>query len=306
MEKIVILAGGFSEEREVSLVTSAEIEKALRSEGFQTLLIDPSDYSDYCEVIAEIRAFTADVVFIGLHGGDGEDGRVQGMLSLAGIPYTGSDWKASAIAMDKNISMQLAQSIDIEIPEYICLNKGDDFDSHDVEIFGYPFVIKPNQSGSSVGITIVEQAEQIEEAIRLAFEYGNQIIVQRYIKGDEITATILGEESLPVVRILPNKGFYDYTNKYTKGNTIYEVPAKLPEEARARMRADALRIFKLMGCKGYARVDFRFDGEQSYFLEVNTLPGMTPLSLTPMAAREAGYGFNALLKKIVDIALTHS
>ncbi len=303
MEKVVVLAGGFSEEREVSLVSSREIEKMLQAEGFETCRIDPSDFPNCCEMVQAIRAFGADVVFIGLHGGDGEDGRVQGLLSLAGIPYTGSNWKASAIAMDKNISMQLAQAIDIEVPEYICIGSEDDFNGWDVEIFGYPFVIKPNQSGSSVGVTIVENESQIDEAMKTAFQYGSEIIVQRFIRGDEITATILGDEALPLVRILPHKGFYDYTNKYTKGNTNYEVPAKIPEEARARIQADALRIYQLMGCSGYARVDFRFDGETSYFLEVNTLPGMTPLSLTPMAAKEAGYSFGDLLKKIIDIAL---
>ncbi len=303
MEKVIILTGGFSEEREVSLVSSREIEKALQAEGFHTRQIDPSDFAECCEMISAIRAFDTDVVFIGLHGGDGEDGRVQGMLSLAGIPYTGSDWKASAIAMDKNVSMQLAQAIDIEVPEYICISSEDDFNGWDVEIFGYPFVVKPNQSGSSVGVTIVEDESQIEDALRLAFRYGREVIVQRYIKGDEITATILGDEALPLVRILPNKGFYDYTNKYTKGNTLYEVPAKIPEETRARIQADALRIYQLMGCSGYARVDFRYDGETSFFLEVNTLPGMTPLSLTPMAAKEAGYSFGGLLKKIIDIAV---
>ncbi len=287
----------------MSLVSAAEIEKSLKAMGYSTCLIDPKEYPDYCSVVRAIKDFEADIVFIGLHGGDGEDGRVQGLLSLAGIPFTGSDWKSSALAMDKNLSMQLAQAIDIEVPEYICIDSHESFNGKDVEIFGYPFVIKPNQSGSSVGITIVEQENQIAEALDLAFQFSDEVIIQRYIKGDEITATILGDEALPLVRILPRKGFYDYTNKYTKGNTEYEVPAKIPEEVRARVQADALRIYNLMGCSGYARVDFRYDGEFAYFLEVNTLPGMTPLSLTPMAAKEAGYSFQALLKKIIDIGL---
>nr|MDA3813996.1 ATP-grasp domain-containing protein [Candidatus Cloacimonadota bacterium] len=167
----------------------------------------------------------------------------------------------------------------------------------------FPIGIKPNDSGSSVGISIINKESELYEAIKLAFKYSKKVILEQFIDGRELTVTILGDEALPVVEIIPNDGWYNYKSKYTKGKTIYEVPAKLTSEEKNKIQKQALDVFTLFGCEVYGRVDFRYDGEEFYFLEVNTLPGMTLLSLTPMAAKEAGISFKELLIKIIELSL---
>jgi D-alanine-D-alanine ligase len=303
-QNIAILSGGFSEEKEVSKVTSSEIAKALNNAGFNTFLVDPADFDSYGKMIQRIKEIAPKVVFNGLHGAEGEDGRIQSLLSLHQIPFTGSNYKACAIAMDKYISSHLARSIGVKTPKHILIKKNDDIDYNDlINKIGFPMSIKPNDSGSSVGISIIKKEDKIKDAIEKAFNFSNKILCEKYIKGKELTVTILNDTALPVVEIKPKNGWYDYDNKYTKGNTIYEVPAKLSKQETSRIQEYALKIFFLFDCKSYARVDFRYDGEDFYFLEVNTLPGMTPLSLTPMAAEEAGYDFTALLMEIINNAV---
>jgi len=303
-KKIVVLSGGFSEEREISGVTSAEVTKALESVGFVVEILDPVDFSSYPDLVTEIRQINPEIVFIGLHGAAGEDGRIQSLLSLENIPFTGSDYRASAIAIDKHISSALVSSLGIKIPKMLYFTREDKIDFENViEKIGFPMVIKPNDSGSSVGISIIDKKEELEKATAFAFQFGKAIIIENFIDGRELTVTILGGKALPVVEIKPKNGWYDYQNKYTKGNTIYEVPAKLSETETKNIQTKAEQIFRLFGCTAYARIDFRYDGKDFFFLEVNTLPGMTPLSLTPMAAKEAGIGFPELLKKIIDLSL---
>ena len=303
--RIIILAGGFSEEAEVSKTTSNEVAVALESRGYEIKLIDPSSYKTYSEMIKAIREFNPFIVFNGLHGAEGEDGRIQSLLSLEKIPFTGSTYRASAISMDKYISGVLVKYIDISIPMRYLLYKDHVIDSDMIiKKIDFPMVVKPNDSGSSVGISVVAKAGELEQAISKAFKYSDKVLLEQFIEGRELTVTILGKKALPVVEIKPKNGWYDYANKYTKGHTIYEVPAKLSKQESAEIQQQAQEIFKLFGCKAYARVDFRYDGKIFYFLEVNTLPGMTALSLTPMAAKEAGLNFEELLEKIIEFSQT--
>ena len=303
-QNIAILSGGFSEEKEVSKVTSSEIAKALNNAGFNTFLVDPANFDSYGKMIQYLKETEPMIVFNGLHGAEGEDGRIQSLLSLHQIPFTGSNYKACAIAMDKYISSHLAHSIGVKTPKHIIIKKNDDVDYDNlINEIDFPMSIKPNDSGSSVGISIINRENEIEDAIEKAFKFSDKILCEKYIEGRELTVTILNDAALPVVEIKPKNGWYNYDNKYTEGNTIYEVPAKLTKEETSRIQEYALKIFFLFDCKSYARVDFRYDGEDFYFLEVNTLPGMTPLSLTPMAAKEAGYDFAALLMEIISNAV---
>ena len=306
-KKIVVLAGGYSDERDVSKVSSLEISKSLKESGFNVEVLDPADFGSFCELVKKIKIMNPYIVFLGLHGAAGEDGRIQSLLSLENIPFTGSEFRASAIAIDKYISATLVSAQKIKIPQTLFYKKHEKIEKNEIiKEIGFPLVVKPNDSGSSVGISIVIKKEDLSAAIDYAYQFGDSIIVQKYIEGRELTVTVLGNKALPVVEIKPKNGWYDYRNKYTRGNTIYEVPAALSKNHSNIVKKYAETIYRLFGCKAYARIDFRFDGNDFYFLEVNTLPGMTPLSLTPMAAKEAGIDFSELLLKIIDYSLKNS
>ncbi|MCD4651147.1 MAG: D-alanine--D-alanine ligase, partial [Candidatus Cloacimonetes bacterium] len=282
--KIIVLAGGFSEEKEVSLITGAEITKALKQAGYIVLQVDPASFGSWIATISEIKKQGPFIVFNGLHGGAGENGQVQALLELEKIPFTGAGSRTSMLAMDKYSSQIIVRNLGIAIPETLLVRDGDRLQPKNwIERVGMPFVIKPNDSGSSVGISIVRSAQDIEPAVTAAFDARPEILIQQFIDGREITVTILGRTPLPVVEIKPVNGWYDYANKYTKGKTVYEAPAKLsPEEADAVQKL-ALAVYLELGFNSYARIDFRYTGKTWYFLEANSLPGMTPLSLTPMA-----------------------
>jgi|SRR5690554_1318816 D-alanine-D-alanine ligase len=303
-ERVILLQGGFSEEREISLSSSAAIYQALIELNYETIILDPADFSSYLQLGDKIVSLNPHIVFIGLHGGDGENGSVQALLSLLNIPYTGSDMRSSALCMDKEVSFAFASSFGVKVPEYEMISERMKYNRDAiVKILNIPLVVKPNFSGSSVGITIVRDPSELDSAIESAFEYSNRIIVQRYIAGSELTVSLLGSSPLPVVEIKVKEGWYDYRNKYTKGNTFYEVPALLTAEDTREIQELSLTVFRKFGCRAYARVDFRYDGKDFYFLEVNTLPGMTSLSLTPMAAREAGISFPQLIDRIIQESL---
>lgn len=299
-KKIIVLAGGFSEEKEVSLITASEITTALKTRGHDVTQLDPADYDSWQKLISSIRKYQPDIVFNGLHGAEGENGLVQALFSLAEIPLTGSGCRASAITMDKYLSAKLAESIGLKSPAKIILTKEDKPEPDMIlTALGSPVVIKPNDSGSSVGISIVDRVETVIPAVEIAFRYSTKVICEEFIDGQELTVTILGDEALPVVEIKPRNGWYDYKNKYTHGNTEYIVPAAISDTHSRQIQNQALNVFRLCGCRVYGRVDFRFDGIDFYFLEINTLPGMTPLSLTPMAARARGIVFPELLELII-------
>jgi len=301
---ILILCGGQSEEREVSLVTGRQVAAALAGGNWRPRLLDPADYPSLPELLHAILNPVPDVVFFGLHGGAGEDGRLQAMLELAGVPFTGSRHAASAIAMDKLVSLRLAEHLGLAAPPTLSLRHAD-APSEAITQLGFPLVVKPNCGGSSVGVTVVNTPGELPAAIALARMYDRHVLLQRFISGRELTVAILDQSPLPVVEIKPREGWYDYRHKYTKGETVYEAPAVINADEAKELQRQALAVYQAMGCEGYARVDFRSDGERHYFLEVNTLPGMTPLSLTPMAAAQAGYSFLQLIEAIINIALRH-
>jgi len=268
------------------------------------LLLDPADFSNYSALLDRIRQFEPLIVFNGLHGKDGEDGKIQALLELEKIPYTGSDSRASALAMDKEISGLVALAVGLKLPARIVVQTEAEIQTELIlRKIGLPLVVKPNDSGSSVGISIVDEVTQILPAFREAIKHSRKVILEKFVAGRELTVTILDGKALPVVEIKPRNGWYDYTNKYTKGNTVYEAPAQLLLQEVHTIQKMAETIFSHLGCSVYSRVDFRYDGENFFFLEVNTLPGMTPLSLTPMAAKSAGIGFEELLTRIIQASL---
>jgi D-alanine-D-alanine ligase len=310
MLRIVVLLGGKSPEREVSLISGAAVAKQLRLNGHEVLELDPADYQYGYELLSAIINKHTDVVFIGLHGGDGENGVLQAMLQGSGIRYTGSGFKASAVAMDKLLSKFIAAQAEVPCPDYLILSKTNHINgltgsyNECRRLFSASnpnpeLVIKPADGGSSVGVHIVKNEAEWHQALEDAFKYSDKVMAEEYIEGRELTVTILDGTALPVVEIKPHNGFYDYPNKYTAGNTTYVAPAELDDKEADKVRDFALRIWQAMECSGYARIDFRYNGRQFYFLEVNTLPGMTPLSLTPMAAKAVGIGFGELLERII-------
>jgi D-alanine-D-alanine ligase len=310
MKSIVVLKGGVSPEREVSLVSGNAIAESLRKQGFSVSELDPADYQGFRELGARLHSLEPDLVFLALHGGSGENGELQAALDQSGFRFTGSGSKACAVTMDKYVSKLVAREEGIPVPDYILMREDllhDYNDPADYANFtarlGLPLIVKPNDGGSSVGITRVERLEDLKQAVNDAFSYSNSVLLEQFVHGRELTVTVLDGKSLPVVEIKPRNGWYDYANKYTKGYTEYLAPAPIPEAVAKLLQLYAQRLWVAFDCKGYARMDFRYDGETPYFLEVNTLPGMTPLSLTPMAAKCSGMDFDQLMEQIIKISI---
>jgi D-alanine-D-alanine ligase len=265
--------------------------------------IDPQAYQSYQLMMDDLLEIKPEIIFNALHGAEGEDGRLQALFALNKLAFTGSGFRACALAMDKIVSSKLAKTLDIPVPQQTVIEK---YMGKNREItcqLNFPLVIKPYDSGSSCGISILSDNSGFEQALAAAFEFSDKVICEKFIPGRELTVSILGDSILPVVEVKPKAGWYDYTNKYTGGKTVYEVPAKISAAEEKIIQDYALKIFRLMGCEVYGRVDFRYDGEKFYFLEVNTLPGMTELSLTPMAAQAAGFSFGKLLQEIIRLSL---
>jgi D-alanine-D-alanine ligase len=308
--KIVVLMGGNTPEREVSLHTGAGVVRALGALGHQVTGLDTGDAgAEY--YIRSIPAET-DLVFIALHGGDGENGKLQALLDLAKIPYTGSGVLASAVAMDKAMSKRIFSQESIPTPawgewwapeEPTTKWRPGLTDADMKHLGGYPLIVKPNDQGSTVGVTRVDGPEGLVPAAETARRYGRLILVERFIEGREVTVSILNGRALPVVEIIPEGGFYDYEHKYTSGASRYECPAPLPQEASERLLALGLKAYRSLRCEGVARVDFSLatDGTP-YCLEVNTVPGMTETSLVPMAAAAAQLTYDDVVREIVNAA----
>lgn len=303
---IILLQGGISEEREVSLETSAAIAKALKNLGKTFYTIDPINFHtdgrvDYEAMLHKIKSHKCDIVFNGLHGGDGENGILQTLLEAFDIDFTGTTSLGSFISMHKKISKLLVKSLRIPVPEILLwLTSKDKNIEQYTGCLPYPVVVKPNSSGSSVGVTIVENSADVLDAAMRAFQFDSEILVEEYIEDREITVPILGNRALPVVEIKPGQGWYDYTHKYTEGQTVYEVPAHISPKEAAKVSSYATTIYNAFHCRDYARVDFRYDGKDFYFLELNTLPGMTKLSLVPMSAKASGINFDELINLIIE------
>lgn len=304
--KIILLQGGISNERDVSLETSKSIKQELINLGKTVQTIDPKDFCwnqniNYSLMLKTILESKCEKVFNGLHGGDGEGGTIQKFLELFNIDFTGSISFSSFISMNKKISKLLVHNLHIHVPQFISFYKDESIIIEKIlKKFCFPFVVKPNSSGSSVGVTVVEKEDQLPKAINDAFKHDSEILIEPYIKGREITVAMLGNKPLPVVEIKPKNGWYDYLHKYTKGETVYEVPANLSKKGSNKVIKYAIKIYNEFQCRDYARIDFRYDGKEFYFLEVNTLPGLTALSLVPMAAKAIGINFNDLIHRIVE------
>ena len=297
--KVAVLLGGQSAEREVSLNSGARVLAALTRQGVDAQAFDPAQRK-----LDEISAF--DRVFIALHGRHGEDGTIQGALELMRIPYTGSGVMASALGMDKWRTKLLWRAVGLPIPEFAMLDASSDFAAVEREL-GLPIFVKPDCEGSSIGITKVKVAGGLREAYREAAGHDALVLAERGIVGGEYTVGILGAgdemQALPIIKIEPATEFYDYEAKYLRDDTAYRCPCGLPEARELELRAQALEAFRVLGCRGWGRVDFLMDeAGNAYFLEVNTSPGMTDHSLVPMAARVAGISYDELVLRVLALA----
>ena len=322
--KIAVLMGGRSSEREISVRTGSGVAQALRNLGHDVAAVDaangrllpageeeraalPSEALESAGETALARPETmagADVVFIALHGAAGENGTLQALLDLAGKTYTGSGMLASALAMNKATSKRIFVQAGIPTPRWCLLEPGEGAAAIEIAALGgLPLVVKPNEEGSSVGLTIVREMSELPRAIELAASLG-EVLVEEYIDGRELTVAMLGDEALPVVEIRPRSGLYDYESKYTAGRSEYFCPADLPADVTARVCMLGAGAARALGCRGVSRVDFRLDAKQvPYCLEVNTVPGMTPTSLVPMAAKARGLSYDQLVQRMLDLAL---
>jgi len=336
----VVLCGGISNERDVSLSTGTGAAKALRSAGHNVVLVDlylgyTEPFSDPMEVFARgealdgrtigeqspdldaVRAMrpdadcligpnvltlcrAADFVFLALHGEEGENGKLQATLDMHGVQYTGSGYLGSAIAMNKGLTKALLRDAGIATPAGITLTRG----QTPYENVGFPCVVKPCSGGSSVGTSVVNTAEEYAAALELAFRFEEQVIVETYVKGRELTVGVMDGKAMPVIEIIPKTGFYDYKNKYQAGATDEICPAQIGAEATARVQRLAENVFRALKIDAYCRVDFLWDtaADEIYCLEANTLPGMTPTSLIPQMAAEQGMSYTRLCEKIIAVS----
>lgn len=337
--KILVLMGGVSPERDVSLDTGAAVSRALSERGHKVVALDtgagvqlpdnrnreieravkpdpPSvrammelDKQGTLRSVNEADLRDTDVVFIALHGGAGENGTVQALLELAGVPYTGSAVLASAIAMDKDMSKKIFERESIPTPRWSTVSSRSSGDYGDctsslLEGFDLPFVVKPADGGSTIGLTIVKSEDRLPEALREAGELSSKIMVEEFIEGRELTVAVLDGEPLPVVEIIPSHEYYDYECKYSPGMSEYVVPAEIDDRLAQELQRYGRRAYMALDCKGYARVDFRVNPQgQPFCLEVNTLPGMTATSLVPKAAKAAGISFAGLVERICNLAV---
>lgn len=323
--RVAVLTGGTSSEREVCWMSGRKVMGAF----------DPARYEAKCVDLAAITGERAadlarllfsrnddrddrpsegtspdgmpDVVFIALHGGMGENGTVQGLLELIGLPYTGSGVLASALAMNKIMAKKIFEREGIPTPKWVPVRRSDSAAAEALlERIGLPCIVKPACEGSTIGVTIVKTEADLEDALDAAFDYGPEAVVEEFLEGTEITGPVVGNDdarALPLVEIVPGSGFYDYEAKYTPGATEEIVPARVPEATAARARELTLRAHHALGCRGISRVDMIATPTEVYVLEVNTIPGLTDTSLVPRAAEAEGTSFPELVNRLIELAL---
>jgi len=295
--KVAVLLGGRSAEREISLMSGNAVLAALKRKGVDAHAFDTRDRD-----LHELRIEGFDRVFIALHGRYGEDGTVQGALELMGMPYTGSGVMASSLAMDKWRTKLVWIAAGIPTPRFVMLEADTDFKVVPKDL-GLPLIVKPSREGSTIGLTKVSRAQDMEAAYRKALEYDDMVLAEEFIAGAEVTASILGEQALPLIRIEAPGGSYDYQAKYFSDETRYYCPSGLPAAQESRIQALALKASRILGCRGWGRVDVMLDAKgEPYLLEANTVPGMTGHSLVPMAAKVAGITFDDLVMRILEDA----
>ena len=306
--KILVVCGGVSTEREVSLRSGRAIYDALIRRGFANASLFDLNH----ENIGEIAAIHPDIVFLGLHGKGGEDGCIQGFLELAGIPYTGPGVASSAICMNKIFTKRVLSEAGLPTAPFFVMRREKCADlefasAHLLEKVGLPMVVKSPCQGSSIGVTIVHEASEIPAAIEDALKYGDVILAEQFLDGVEVTLPIMGNEEpvvLPVIEITSEREFYDYTAKYTSGLCHHILPARISEEDRQKVSGIGRKAYRLLNCCGLSRVDFIIDRQHGpMIIEVNTLPGMTDMSLFPDAARAVGMSYEDLVEKILEYGL---
>lgn len=337
---IVVLAGGISTERDVSIVSGTKVCEALRGKGHRAILVDVycgdervdvadafgaaydldgavtyiKSFNDKLEEMSGRREFfgpkvlelckAADAVFLALHGENGENGKVQAAFDLLGIRYTGSGYLGSAMAMDKELSKQLFRENQVPTPAGIVLRKGEERKAAAENGVGLPCVVKPSCGGSSVGVSIAHTEEEYQQALAEGFRYENVLIIEQYIKGREFSVGVVDGVVYPVIEIAPIQGFYDYHNKYQAGSAVETCPAELSEELTRQMQGYALQAYHALRLESYGRIDVMMDEENKmYCLEANTLPGMTPTSLLPQEAAALGIDYPTLCEKLIEVSV---
>jgi D-alanine-D-alanine ligase len=339
--KIAVLLGGISSEREVSLASGLGVIDALQEAGHTIVAIDPARGANQPAPFDDLRKEATkgsepsidkfanltpqstidcvnspilndcELVFLVLHGIGGEDGTIQALLELRGIRHTGSGVLASALAMNKHMAKIMFEHIGVGTPDWSCISKNIAFDDilYKAEAIGYPLIVKPNEGGSTLGLSIVHEpdSEALRRALEKSFRYSQQTLLETYIPGKELTVSVVAGEPLPVIEIRPQGGLYDYQHKYTKGMTEYLCPAPIDEKTANELKMQSKRIYEAFGCGGFARIDFRLNPNNvPYCLEINTIPGMTGTSLVPKAAAAAGISFPQLCQMIVDDAMNRN
>lgn len=303
MKRVTVLMGGLSAEREVSLASGANCADALRQAGYAVETLDAG--TDLGSVIAALKAQKPDVVFNALHGRFGEDGNIQGVLNLLKIPYTHSGLMASALAMDKPVAKRLFTAAGLRVPEGKLLTRAEAIAGDPLP---RPYVVKPFNEGSSVGVTIIRPGDNAKPFAGIDWPFGEVVLAERFIPGRELTCGVMGDKAMAVTELRPKSGFYDYANKYTGGRTEHLIPAPLPAEVYAEIQRMAVVAHQALGCRGVSRSDFRYDDtgkggvNEIYVLETNTQPGMTELSLVPEMARHAGISYPELVSWMVEHA----
>ncbi|AZK64217.1 MULTISPECIES: D-alanine--D-alanine ligase [Pectobacterium] len=303
-EKVAVLLGGTSAEREVSLLSGQAVLAGLKEAGINAHAVDTRDVS-----VTTLKEEGFTNVFIALHGRGGEDGTLQGVLEFLGLPYTGSGVMASALTMDKLRTKQVWQAVGLPVSPYVALDRRQYSETAANALLakfthlGLPLIVKPSREGSSVGMSKVNTLSELPAALEEAFRHDDDILVEKWLSGPEYTVAILGDEVLPSIRIQPAGTFYDYEAKYLSDDTQYFCPSGLPDEQEQALAGLAMAAYRAVGCSGWGRVDFMLDSDGAfYLLEVNTSPGMTSHSLVPMAARQRGLTFSQLVVKILELA----
>ena len=299
--KIALLYGGTSNERGVSLKTGAQILKNLDRQKYAVKTYDTK--TELKKLFTDTLAKKIDLCFLALHGQGGEDGTIQGLLDLLGVPYTGSSALSSAVCMDKITTKLILKNFPVPMAKDFVLQTGERVSPAITKKIKFPIVVKPSISGSSVGISIVKNFSELQKAVKEAFKHSPAVLLEECINGLEITAPVLGYKPLPLIEILPKTQFFDYQAKYEKGMSEEIVPARISPALTKKIQALALLIHEALGCSGLTRSDFILRGETPYFLEINTIPGMTETSLCPQSAKVAGISFPKLLDKIIQYSL---
>jgi D-alanine-D-alanine ligase len=302
---VALLSGGVSSEREVSISSGNQVYEALDKDKYRIRRYDPK--TDLGQLVAD--AADIDMAVIILHGPFGEDGTVQGLLDLLDIPYQGSGVLGSAVAMDKSLSKRLYEKDGIPTPDFLAIKKRDVMDETAwVEKLGLPLVVKPSAAGSSVGMAIVKSKEKLKTAVEEAFKHDTTVLLEAYVKGIELTCGVIGNDALeafPLIEIVPDEKyeFFDYTAKYTAGETQEICPARISESLTKKAQRYAKKAHLSMCCEGYSRTDMILDGEEIFVLETNTIPGMTATSLLPQAAQVAGISFTQLMDRLIELGM---